>query len=42
MYQNRLQEIDELKAKIDNHRPLSEDVVKQIQEYLHIYIYHVV
>jgi len=36
MYQNRLQEIDELKAKIDNHRPLSEDVVKQIQEYYKI------
>ena len=36
MYQNRLQEIDELKAKIDNHRPLSEDIVKQIQEYYKI------
>ena len=36
MYQNRLQEIDELKAKIDSFRPLSEDVVKQIQEYYKI------
>ena len=36
MYQNRLQEIDELKAKIDSHRPLSEDIVKQIQEYYKI------
>ncbi len=36
MYQNRLQEIDKLKAKIDSHRPLSEDVLKQIQEYYRI------
>ena len=36
MYQNRLREIDELKAKIDSHRPLSEDIVKQIQEYYKI------
>jgi len=36
MYQNRLQEIDELKAKIDSYRPLSEDIVKQIQEYYKI------
>ena len=36
MYQNRLQEINELKAKIDSHRPLSEDIVKQIQEYYKI------
>ena len=36
MYQNRLQEIDELKAKIDSFRPLSEDIVKQIQEYYKI------
>ena len=36
MYQNRLQEIDKLKAKIDSHRPLSEDIVKQIQEYYKI------
>ena len=36
MYQNRLQEIDELKAKIDSHRLLSEDIVKQIQKYYKI------
>ena len=36
MYQNRLREIDELKAKIDSFRPLSEDIVKQIQEYYKI------
>lgn len=36
MYQNRLQDIDDLKAKIDSFRPLSEDVLKQIQEYYKI------
>lgn len=36
MYQNRLQEIDELKAKIDSFRPLSKDILKQIQEYYRI------
>jgi len=36
MYQNRLQEIDELKAKIDSFRPLSGDILKQIQEYYKI------
>lgn len=36
MYQNRLQEIDELKTKIDSFRPLSEDILKQIQEYYKI------
>lgn len=36
MYQNRLQEIDELKSKIDSFRPLSSDIIKQIQEYYKI------
>ena len=36
MYQNKLQEIDELKTKIDSFRPLAEDIVKQIQEYYKI------
>lgn len=36
MYQNRLHEIDELKAKLDSHRLLSEDFLKQIQEYYKI------
>ncbi len=36
MYQNRLQEIDELKAKIDSFSPLSKDILKQIQEYYRI------
>lgn len=36
MYKNRLQEIDELKLKIDTFRPLSSDILKQIQEYYRI------
>lgn len=36
MYQKRLQEIDELKAKIDCYRPLHDDTLKQIQEYYKI------
>lgn len=36
MYKNRLQEIDELKSKIDSFRPLSFDVLKQLQEYYKI------
>ena len=36
MYKNRLQEIEELKTKIDNFRPLSDDILKQIQEYYKI------
>lgn len=36
MYKSRLQEIDELKVKIDSFRPLSPDILKQIQEYYKI------
>lgn len=36
MYINRLQEIDEMKSKIDSFRPLSSDILKQIQEYYKI------
>ncbi len=36
MYQNRLQEIDMLKAKIDKFRSLPENILKQIQEYYKI------
>ena len=36
MYQNRLQEIDELKAKINSFRPLTENVLKQINAYFKI------
>ena len=36
MYQNRLQEIDKLKAKIDSFRPLAENVLKQIKAYFKI------
>ena len=36
MYKNRLQEIEELKTKIDNFRPLSDDILKQIQEHYKI------
>lgn len=36
MYKNRLQEIDELKFKIDNFRPLNLDILKQLQEYYKI------
>ena len=36
MYQNRLQEIDELKSKIDSFRPLSDNILKQIKAYFKI------
>ena len=36
MYQSRLQEIDNLKAKIDSFRPLSENILKQIKAYFKI------
>lgn len=36
MYKNRLCEIDELKAKIDNFRPLSEHVLAQLKAYFKI------
>lgn len=36
MYKNRLQEIDKLKSKIDSFRPLSFDILKQLQEYYKI------
>lgn len=36
MYKSRLQEIDELKLKIDTFRPLSSDILKQLQEYYRI------
>lgn len=36
MYLNRLNEIDKLKTKIDRFRPLTTDILKQIQEYYKI------
>ena len=36
MYQNRFSDNEEYKAKIDSHRPLSQDSIKQIQEYYKI------
>lgn len=36
MYRNRLSEIDEMKAKIDGFRPLSDGVLKQIKAYFKI------
>lgn len=36
MYKNKLFEIDKLKSKIDSFRPLSSDIIKQIQEYYKI------
>ena len=36
MYQSRLQEIDNLKDKIDSFRPLSENILKQIKAYFKI------
>ncbi len=36
MYKSRLQEIDELKSKIDAYRPLSENVLNQIKAYFKI------
>ncbi|MEK6715027.1 MAG: Fic family protein [Candidatus Omnitrophota bacterium] len=35
-YENCIKEIDELKAKIDKHRPLSEHALKQLKEYYRI------
>lgn len=35
-YENRIKEIDELKNKIDKHRPLSENALKQLKEYYRI------
>ena len=36
MYKNRLCDIDELKAKIDSYRPLSDNILKQIRAYFKI------
>ena len=36
MYQNRFRDNEEYKAKIDAHKPLSEDAIKQIQDYYKI------
>lgn len=36
MYENRFQQNDEYKAKIDAHRPLSVDILSQIQDYYKI------
>ena len=36
MYQNRFKDNEEYKTKIDAHRPLSEDAIKQIQDYYKI------
>lgn len=36
MYKNRLQDIDELKLKIDSYRPLSENILNQIKAYFKI------
>lgn len=36
MYKNRFKEIDELKFKIDTFRPLTDEILKQIQEYYKI------
>ena len=36
MYQNRFNDNEEYKTKIDAHRPLSEDAIKQIQDYYKI------
>lgn len=36
MYENKFQQNDEYKAKIDAYRPLSEDVLSQIQDYYKI------
>ena len=35
-YENRIKEIDGLKAKIDKHKPLSENALKQLKEYYRI------
>lgn len=35
-YENRIKEIEELKKKIDAHRPLSENALKQLKEYYRI------
>lgn len=36
MYKSRLQDIDELKSKIDSYRPLSENILNQIKAYFKI------
>ena len=36
MYENRFSDNDIYKAKIDAYRPLTKDIVKQIQEYYRI------
>lgn len=36
MYKNRLQEIDDLKGKIDSFRPLSSEILRQIKDYYKI------
>ncbi len=36
MYENKFQQNDEYKAKIDAHRPLSQDILSQIQDYYKI------
>lgn len=36
IYNNRFQDIDEYKSKIDSYRPLDENILKQIQEYYRI------
>ena len=35
-FENRIKEIDELKAKIDKHRPLSKNALEQLKEYYRI------
>lgn len=35
-YENRIKEIDELKSKIDQHRPLSQHALEQLKEYYRI------
>ena len=35
-YENRIKEIDELKSKIDSHRPLSKNALEQLKEYYRI------
>jgi Fic family protein len=35
-YKDRIQEVDELKKEIDQHRPFSKDLVNNLQEYCRI------
>ena len=35
-FENRIKEIDELKHKIDKHRPLSKNALEQLKEYYRI------